>query len=59
VRHETNGVKGTGLGLSIVRRAVEAHHGNISVRSRPGVETVFTIKVPRELAANNGEGAGN
>lgn len=47
MRHEMNGVKGTGLGLSIVRRAVEAHHGSISVRSRPGVETVFTIKVPR------------
>lgn len=57
VRHETSGVKGTGLGLSIVRRAVEAHQGNITVRSRPGVETVFTIKVPREMASGNGEGA--
>jgi signal transduction histidine kinase len=47
VRYENNGVKGTGLGLSIVRRAVEAHQGQISVRSRPGVETVFIIKVPR------------
>lgn len=46
VRYENN-VKGTGLGLSIVRRAVEAHQGSISVRSRPGVETVFTIRVPR------------
>lgn len=40
-------VKGTGLGLSIVRRAVEAHKGSISLRSTPGVETVFTILVPR------------
>jgi signal transduction histidine kinase len=51
VRYENSGVKGTGLGLSIVRRAVEAHQGTISVRSRPGVETVFTIRVPLHLAS--------
>lgn len=47
-RHHGQDVKGTGLGLSIVKRAVEAHHGNISLSSRPGVETVFTIRVPRD-----------
>lgn len=46
-RHHGQEVKGTGLGLSIVKRAVEAHHGTISVHSRPGIETVFTIRVPR------------
>jgi len=40
-------VKGTGLGLSIVKRAVEAHQGTITLRSRPGIETIFTIHVPR------------
>ena len=35
--------KGTGLGLSIVRRAVEAHGGEIAVESAPGVRTRFTI----------------
>lgn len=39
-------VKGTGLGLSIVRRAVEAHGGEVSVESEPGHKTVFTIVVP-------------
>jgi signal transduction histidine kinase len=40
--------KGTGLGLSIVKRAVEAHGGEISVDSIPGVNTTFSISLPRE-----------
>lgn len=39
-------MKGTGLGLCIVRHAVEAHGGSIEVESRPGIHTVFTIRVP-------------
>jgi signal transduction histidine kinase len=44
--HRSKQIKGTGLGLSIVKRAVEAHHGTIALRSHPGIETVFTIDVP-------------
>jgi signal transduction histidine kinase len=45
-KHHGRSVKGTGLGLSIVRRTVEAHGGSIDLRSVPGIETAFTIKVP-------------
>jgi len=37
---------GFGLGLSLCRKIVEAHGGNISLTSQPGVGTVVTVNVP-------------
>jgi signal transduction histidine kinase len=37
---------GLGLGLSIARRSVEADGGELSVRDRPGVGCVFTMRLP-------------
>jgi two-component system, OmpR family, sensor kinase len=36
----------TGLGLAIVAAVVQAHHGHVSVESRPG-RTRFTVRLPR------------
>jgi two-component system sensor histidine kinase HydH len=44
---------GTGLGLAIVHKIIEAHQGNIRVKSTPGKGTVFTISLP----ASNGKGS--
>ena len=37
---------GTGLGLAIVKKAVDDHHGSISVKSKVGDGTTFTITLP-------------
>lgn len=37
---------GSGLGLSIVRKIIDIHRGDISVRSKPGEGTEFVINLP-------------
>jgi signal transduction histidine kinase len=39
-------VQGSGLGLALVRRIVEAHGGRVSVASREGAGSAFTIHLP-------------
>lgn len=41
--------EGTGLGLSISFSIIEKHRGGISVRSKPGQGSTFTIKTPLKL----------
>ena len=38
--------QGAGLGLSIAQAILHAHRGEITVRSEPDKETVFTIRIP-------------
>jgi len=47
-------IHGTGLGLSLVQRIMEAQGGRVSVRSRPGEGSAFTLHLP----AANGLSAG-
>jgi two-component system nitrogen regulation sensor histidine kinase NtrY len=42
----TTRTEGSGIGLSLSRQIMRLHGGSISVKSRPGVETIFTLKLP-------------
>jgi signal transduction histidine kinase len=43
---------GTGLGLAIVKKAVDDHGGTISVKSKPGTGTTFTITLPTKVKSD-------
>jgi signal transduction histidine kinase len=46
-RSRTGERPGTGLGLAITKWIAEAHGGGITVKSRPGRGTIFTVRLPR------------
>lgn len=43
---QTASIPGTGLGLSLVKRLTELHEGTVSVSSRFGAGSEFTVKLP-------------
>jgi signal transduction histidine kinase len=47
-------IKGSGLGLSLVRHIARAHGGDVQVESVPEKGSKFTIELPLNAAAQNG-----
>ncbi|MBI4638104.1 MAG: HAMP domain-containing histidine kinase [Candidatus Rokubacteria bacterium] len=45
-RSDTQGRRGSGVGLALVRHVVEAHGGRVTVESRPGAGSRFTLWLP-------------
>ena len=45
-RSETQGRRGSGVGLALVQHVVEAHRGRVTVDSRPGEGSRFTLWLP-------------
>ncbi|MDJ1502112.1 ATP-binding protein [Xanthocytophaga agilis] len=44
--HEGRSQEGTGIGLAMVKELVKLHHGSITVQSKVGSGSVFTITIP-------------
>lgn len=40
-------IPGNGIGLNLVKRVVETHGGTVSLESKPGIGTTFTVILPR------------
>ncbi|MFM7685217.1 MAG: sensor histidine kinase [Actinomycetota bacterium] len=45
---------GTGLGLAIVRHVATNHGGDVTVRSREGEGSTFTLRIPQQEAGRDG-----
>lgn len=45
-------IKGSGLGLAITKGLIEEMGGEISLNSKPGRGTTFTVELPLEIAAH-------
>ena len=47
---DTHDAKGYGLGLSYAAQVIQKHHGTIVAESKPGVETIFIIHLPKHIS---------
>lgn len=56
---ESGGVQGAGIGLAFVKKVVEAHGGQVSLRSRPGEGSTFRLSFPEAAPAPRLDGAGD
>ncbi len=49
--HNRNNVGGTGIGLALAKSLAEKHEGKLSVESKEGEQTIFTMMIPYEMPA--------
>ena len=49
-KHRTRGVSGTGLGLAIVKHILNRHRGQISIQTKPGIGSIFSVSLPLKMS---------
>lgn len=52
--NEVSDISGRGVGMDVVRRSIQALGGRISIASRPGQGSTFTLSLPLTLAVLDG-----
>jgi two-component system phosphate regulon sensor histidine kinase PhoR len=50
-----NQIEGSGLGLAIVKTIIEQHQGRVTVESKVGVGSLFTINLPRHIKSGESD----
>lgn len=50
-----SGHEGSGIGLSLVQRLVELHHGHITLESKVGEGSTFSIYIPQDKSMYTSE----
>lgn len=51
---QISGTSGRGVGMDVVRQKIEEIRGEVSIDSKPGIETSITIKLPLTLSIIDG-----
>ncbi|AKI02180.1 chemotaxis protein histidine kinase-like protein [Hoeflea sp. IMCC20628] len=51
---QLTGISGRGVGMDVVKRSIQSLGGRLSINSKPGVGTVFTMSLPLTLAVLDG-----
>lgn len=51
---QLTGISGRGVGMDVVKRSVQSLGGRLSINSKPGSGTVFTMSLPLTLAVLDG-----
>jgi signal transduction histidine kinase len=55
----TQAIPGVGLGLYIARNIIKNHKGEITIKSQPGVGSVFTVHLPLSQKGSSNGSSGN
>lgn len=51
---QVSNISGRGVGMDVVKRNIERLHGKVDIRTKPGLGTMFVVRIPLTLAIIEG-----